>query len=110
MEECLGLWCLQKQPCQFGRAAAKQGRIHFCVLTDDVLTNWTDEEIGAKLSHEKRLWKQRAAFDNLRAAHSFVVVAASSTVALAAPDHQLQAFSDRILELIDWQHVEPRKR
>jgi hypothetical protein len=109
MAECLSLWCLQKQPCQFGRAAAKQGRIHFCVLTHDSLANWRDEDIAAKISDEKRLWKQRAAFDNLRAAHSFVVVAASSTVALAAPDQQLRAFSNRILELIGWQHVEPRK-
>ena len=30
MAECVNLWCLRRQSCQFGRVAAKQGRIHFC--------------------------------------------------------------------------------
>jgi hypothetical protein len=110
MAECLALWCLHKQPCQFGRAAAKQLRIHFCCLTDSAISNWSDEEIASKIADEKRLWKQRAAFDPERAAHSFVVVVASSRVALAAPDQQLRTFSERILELIAWPHGESQGR
>ena len=34
MAECVNLWCLRRQPCQFGRVAAKQGRIHFCFLSE----------------------------------------------------------------------------
>lgn len=99
---CLLLWCQHKQPCQFGKVAGKQGRIHFCFLSESAVSEWSDEEIAAKISEEKRLWKQRAAFDSLRAAHSFVIVVTSPRVALAAPDSHLRAFSDRVLQLTGW--------
>ncbi len=102
MAECLALWCQHRQPCQFGRAAAKQTRIHFCFLRDAAVSGWTDLEIAEKIRQEKQLWKQRAAFDPERAAHSFVIVVASPRVALAAPDQQLRAFCDRILALTGW--------
>ena len=107
MAECLALWCQRRQPCQFGKAAANQGRIHFCFLREEAISEWSDVEIREKISDEKRLWKQRAAFDTNRAAHSFVIVVTSSRIALAAPDQHLRAFSDRILELADW---EPNRR
>ncbi len=103
MAECLSLWCQQRQPCQFGRVAAKQGRIHFCFLREAAVSGWSDAEIAEIIREEKQLWKQRAAFDPNRAAHSFVIVVASPRVALAAPDQQLRAFSDRILELAGWE-------
>ncbi len=107
MIECLSLWCARRQPCQFGRAAASKGRIHFCFLREQAVSQWSDAEIAEKISEEKQLWKQRAACDPDRGAHSFVIVIASSHVALAAPDQQLRAFSDRILELAGW---EPNRR
>lgn len=103
MAECLTLWCQHRQPCQFGRVAANQGRIHFCFLREAAVSQWNDDEIKEKISEEKRLWKQRAAFDRDRAAHSFVIVVASPRVAFAAPDQHLRAFSDRILELAGWE-------
>ena len=102
MAECVNLWCLRRQPCQFGRVAAKQGRIHFCFLSDGAVSDWSDDEIAEKIAQEKRLWKQRAAFDPLKGAHSFVIVVASPRVAFATPDTHLRAFSDRILELAGW--------
>ncbi len=102
MAECVNLWCLQRQPCQFGRVAAKQGRIHFCFLSEEAVSSWSDDEIAEKITEEKRLWKQRAAFDPVRSAHSFVLVVAAPKVAFAAPDQHLRAFSDRILELAGW--------
>lgn len=99
----VGLWCLTQQPCQFGRAAAKQKRIHFSFLRDEDVSSWTDDEIGSKLREDIRLWKQRGAFDPNRSAHSLVIVVASPRVAFAAPDQHLRAFSDRILALTDWQ-------
>ena len=102
MAECLMLWCLKKQPCQFGKVAAKQNRIHFCFMREDAVAMWTDEEIMERILEEKQLWKQRAAFDPQRAAHSFVIVVASPKVALAAPDQNLRTFSDRILQLAGW--------
>jgi hypothetical protein len=103
MAECLTLWSHRQQPCQFGRVAATEDRIHLCFLRDDEVSRWRDDEIADKISEEKRLWKQRAAFDIQRAAHSFIVVVASPRVALAAPDQHLRAFSDRILELANWE-------
>jgi hypothetical protein len=102
MSECLWLWSQHRQPCQFGKAAAKQQRIHFCVLREAAVSQWSDEEIASKIDEEKRLWKQRAASDPARAAHSFVLVVASPHVALSAPDQHLRAFSDKILELTGW--------
>lgn len=107
MAECLMLWCQRRQPCQFGRAAANRERIHFCFLREQDLLDWTDDEVAEKIRDEKRLWKQRAAFDRDRAAHSFIIVVASSRVALSAPDQHLRSFSDRILELSGW---EPNRR
>lgn len=104
MVECLALWCQHRQPCQFGRVAAKHGRIHFCFLREAAISSWSDAEIAEKIGEEKRLWKQRAAFDPKTAAHSLVIVVASPRVALAAPDQQLRAFSDRILELAEWEN------
>ena len=49
MAECLSLWCQQRQPCQFGRAAAKQGRIHFCFLREVAVSEWSDEEIAERI-------------------------------------------------------------
>lgn len=107
MAECLLLWCQRRQPCQFGRAAANQERVHFCFLTEKAISGWNDADIAEKIDEEKRLWKQRAAFDPRRAAHGFVIVVSSPHVALAAPDENLRAFSDRILELSGW---EPNRR
>lgn len=107
LTECAMLWCARRQPCQFGRVAAVEGRIHFCFLTERAVSQWTDEEIAEKIAEEKQLWKQRAAFDPRRAAHSFVLVVASPRVALAAPDQHLRAFSDHLLGLAGW---EPDRR
>lgn len=103
MEECARLWCLRRQPCQFGKVAASEGRIHFCFLTEQAVSTWRDEEIVEKIIEERKLWKQRAAFDPLRGAHSFVLLVASHRVAFAAPDQHLRAFSDHILELAGWE-------
>lgn len=100
--ECARLWCQHKQPCQFGKVAGSQGRIHFCFLTEHCITKWSDDEISEKIAEERRLWKQRAAFDPSRGAHSFMIVVASPHVTLAAPDKHLRAFADRILELAEW--------
>lgn len=107
MAECLSLWCQHRQPCQFGKAAASQGRIHFCFLREEAVTEWTDDEIAEKINEEKLLWKQRAAFDPRRVAHSLVIIVSSPQVALAAPDRHLRAFSDHLLELAGW---EPDRR
>src|SRR4051794_7949352 len=66
--ECLNAWCRNHQSCQFGMAAASQGRIHFCILREEAVSSWDDGEIEEKIGEEKSLWKQRAACDAQRAA------------------------------------------
>jgi hypothetical protein len=100
--DCMRTWCQTKQPCQFGIRAAQDNRIHFSFLTHEAISRWSDSEIAAKILEDKKLWKQRAAFDPQRAAHSFMLVVASQEVALAAPDANLEAFSNRLLELAGW--------
>jgi hypothetical protein len=102
MAECARLWCLRRQPCQFGKVAASEERIHFCFLTEQAISTWSDEDITEKIAEEKQLWKQRAAFDPTRGASSFVIVVASIRVALAMPDQHLRAFSEHILDLAGW--------
>jgi hypothetical protein len=100
--DCIFAWCRTQQPCRFGMIAAKERRIHICLLTDEAVVHWSDEDIAAHIASEQRLWKQRAAFDPDRAAHSFVLVVASPKVALAAPDENLKAFANAILQLSGW--------
>ena len=102
MVECMRNWCQTQQPCRFGISAAQEDRIHFSFLTHGAIMEWSDTEIAAKIADDKKLWKQRAAFDSDRATHSLMLVVASPTVALAAPDSNLEAFSNRLLELAGW--------
>lgn len=105
MYDCLFTWCSNHQPCLFGRSAAKNGRLHFALLREDEVRNWSDEEIAAKLSEERNLWKQRALSSVDRAAHSFIIVVASPKVAFSAPDRSLKEFAEKILELAGWANV-----
>src|ERR1700752_1962045 len=57
MAECATLWSLRRQPCQFGRAAASNGRIHFCFIPERALFEWSEEEIQEKIAEERQLWK-----------------------------------------------------
>jgi hypothetical protein len=100
--DCILDWCARQQTCQFGKLAANERRIHFCVLSDEAVSRWSDEDIAGQIASEMRLWKQRAAFDIQQAAHSLILVVASPKVALAAPDENLRDFANAILTLSGW--------
>lgn len=99
--EGMGLWCLKRQTCQFGRIAAKKGQIHFCILRERDLAEG-DQGIAGKIAESKRLWKQRALIDTHGPPHGLLLLFASPRVALAAPDDNLRRFADRLLELAGW--------
>ena len=63
IEQCLARWCQHWQPCQFGRIAVRDGRLHFFVLREQQILGWTDEELSDAIRESKRTWKQRAAYD-----------------------------------------------
>lgn len=100
LDEGMRQWCMKRQPCQFGRLAASKRQIHFCFLREIDLGRG-EKGVAAKVVESKRLWKQRAIID-ATPPHGFMLVFASSKVALAAPDDNLRRFSDKILELAGW--------
>jgi hypothetical protein len=107
--EVLRLWCMKRQPCQFGRVAANRGQIYFCVLRERDLANG-DNAIKEKIATARRHWKQRAISDTQTPPHSFTLVFATDRLMLAAPDENLRRFADRLLELAGWAPQRRAKR
>lgn len=99
--EALNHWCATRQPCQFGKVAAKNKQIYFCFLRERDLAEG-DGAIRDKIAAAKKQWKQRAIRDTEHAPHSFVLVCGSRHLELAAPDDNLRRFATRLLELTGW--------
>src|SRR5262245_50209644 len=70
IEEALGHWCKTRQPCQFGRIAASQGQLYFCILRERDLSDG-DRAITEKIAAAKKHWKQRALENRNNPPHSF---------------------------------------
>jgi hypothetical protein len=104
IQEALRHWCKTRQPCQFGRVAASQGQIFFCVLRERDLGDGPggDRALAARIAAAKRQWKQRAVTNPANPPHSFVLVFGSPHVMEAAADDNLRRFSTRLLELAGW--------
>lgn len=101
IDEALRHWCKTRQPCQFGRIAASQGQLFFCVLRERDLGDG-DRAIAAKILAAKKQWKQRALENRNNPPHSFILVFGSPHVMEAAADDNLRRFSNRLLELSGW--------
>ncbi len=90
------------QPCLFGRIAAANDRIHYCILLEEDFLTRSDKEIAKKIEESLLDWKRRSVRPkpNLSTpAFGFVLIAASSKLASAAPDEHLYAFSTKLLKL-----------
>jgi hypothetical protein len=98
--ETLRLWFERRQPCLFGRYAAKRGGIHIAILTERDL-NEGERHVKAKLDEEKRLWKRRA-LDKQYPEHSFALAVISPALAFAAPDDNLLRLATRVRDLTGW--------
>jgi len=91
-----------KQPCLFGRVAAGSHNLHFCVLTEEDFLAKSDERIAQKIQDDLLDWKRRSlrpAPDFSTPAFGFVLLAASSHLANAAPDDRLLAFAIKLRDL-----------
>ena len=99
--DALNHWCESRQPCQFGKVAAKRNQIYFCYLKERDLADG-DQAIREKIAAARKQWKQRAVKDTDRPPHSFVLVCGSRNLELAAPDDNLRRFASRLLELTGW--------
>ena len=109
VEDVVRLWCLKRQSCQFGRAAASRGQIYFCILRERDLADG-DGAISEKIDTAKRHWKQRAVTDIETPPHSFLMVFATHRLMMAAPDENLRRFAERLLELAGWSPLRRAKR
>jgi hypothetical protein len=100
-EEAYLLWLQRFQPCLFGRIAAAKQRLHFCFLGEDDLMK-SDQEVAAQIQQDRIAWKQRSLRPHpelSNPAHGFLLVAVSPRLALAAPDANLRAFTEKLLSL-----------
>lgn len=109
IEDGLRHWCKTRQPCQFGRVAASQGRIHFCILRERDLGDG-DKAIAEKIAAAKRQWKQRAGTGSQNPPHSFLLVFGSPHMMEAAADDNLRRFADHLLALAGWAPKRRAKR
>ena len=90
------------QPCLFGRIAAANDWIHYCILTGDDFIEKSDEEIAQEIEKSLIAWKRRSVRPTANfstPAFGFVLIAVSQALAAAAPDEHLLAFSTKLLEL-----------
>jgi len=88
-------WLQKYQPCLFGRIAARQDLIGYCILTEEDLRQ-DDEAIRAKIQDARLRWLQ----DGFVGKKSgFVVLAVSPAIALATPDHNLKALAQQLCSL-----------
>jgi hypothetical protein len=92
----------KNQPCLFGRAAASQGRISYCILVEsDILKGnvYVRDKIQAA---RKGWWKQ--SFDG--ASSAFVLAVVSRRISEALPDDNMAAFARIITSLYLMDDVE----
>lgn len=93
--DAINNWLASWQPCLFGKIAAKQGLLRFCVLTEDDLTRSDDEIRDAIQGARSRWWTD--SFDGY--ASGFVLLAISERLANARPSGILQALATRLCSL-----------
>src|SRR5690554_4481603 len=69
-EQALNNWLSStEQPCLFGRMEARQGRIAYCLLTENDFQQG-DDHVRARIQEDRYAWKQRA-FDGR--SHGFII-------------------------------------
>jgi hypothetical protein len=94
-EAALASWLQKFQPCLFGRMAAKAGLLKYCILTEDDLSQ-PDEHIRDKIQAARTEWT-RAAFEGKTS--GFLILAATTQLALARPDPIVLALAQRLCSL-----------
>jgi hypothetical protein len=93
--KALDHWLANFQPCLFGQMEAKQGRIAYCVLTENHFERG-DDAIRAEIERCRRIWKELAANGQR---HAFVIVAVAERIARARQTATLLRLAIRLCEL-----------
>jgi len=88
-------WLMHQQPCLFGRIAARQHLLRYCILNEQLLTA-SDVEIREAIQNSRMLWHADG-YDGK--ASGFIILAVSDRLAHARSDYTLAALAQRICEL-----------
>lgn len=95
-------WVAKHQPCLFGRIAAKQGLIVYCLLTEEDLLR-SDEAVGEKIQSSRLEWT-RLGFEGK--ASGFIIAVLSRRLATALPSDVVQLLAQRICSLYLQEEIE----
>lgn len=96
-------WLERRQPCLFGRIAAKYDLLSFCLLTEEDLKG-PDEAIRDKIQGCRMEWS-RLAYEGKKS--GFIVIALSPMIAEAIPDVRMLRLAQRVGELYLEHEVAP---
>ena len=99
----LNNWLARYQPCLFGRIAAKNRLISYCLLKEDDLFG-SEEEIGRKIQAARLAWR-RMAFEGR--ASGFIIVLLSKRLATASPNEAVKRIASRICSLYLQEEIQP---
>lgn len=83
------------QPCLFGRLAANEDRISFCILKEGDIERG-DAYVQELIQRDRRIWKVDALAGKK---HAFVIAIVSRNVANATPDQSLRRVAERLCDL-----------
>jgi hypothetical protein len=88
-------WIRNYQPCLFGRIAAKQSAITYCLITEEMLCG-AEDELRSHIQSARLRWTA-AGFDGLSS--NFIIAVLSDTLAFATPSETVRKIALRLCEL-----------
>ena len=102
IKRVLSGWISKYQPCLFGRIAAKQDLLVYCLLKEEDLLG-PDEALGEKIQSSRLEWT-RLGFEGK--ASGFIIAILSRRIATALPNQVVQLLAQRICSLYLQEAVE----
>jgi len=106
IEAALRKWLKANQPCLFGRLAASEDRISFCILKESDIERG-DAYVREAIQRERRIWKADALEGRK---HAFIVAIISQRIAESKPDRALQRVAERLCDLYLFDQPQEAKR
>ena len=94
------------QPCLFGRLAASEDRISFCILKEADIERG-DDYVREVIQRDRRIWKADA-LEGTK--HAFIIAVISEKLSNASPDAALQRIAERVCDLYLFDQTRERKR
>jgi hypothetical protein len=94
-QQVINNWIQRHQPCLFGRAAAAQAALHYCLLTENDLRDG-DAAVRERIQDAHLRWT-RETFEGRSS--GFIVLLISERVARAEPNPQVLAFATLLARL-----------